>query len=121
MIEEYNIVVTMWDGGTPYERHFVKHKYGQPKWYVMSISLDAYRNRENRKCAKMLPNGGCQVVMYQGKRGSLQFNDEYESTKRANDKFGIHQELPEFYHDAWFDFYKAVGYDYKRKKYLTEE
>jgi hypothetical protein len=37
----------------------------------------------------------------------------------ARESFDFFDEAPIVEHDSVWDFYKAVGYDYKKKKYLT--
>lgn len=116
--------VILWEDGVQKEVHNFELEYSQKGWYISTISISSFREREatrlynytQRKHSYNLP----------GKRCSVKFGSEIEfdekQSQRVFEKYGIEDELktlPRFKHDSVWDFYKAIGYNYKKKRYIS--
>lgn len=110
---------TLWVDGKQAERHTFELPYGCKGWYIQGISVDAFSTRENTRLYEH-NLAGCWHVP--GKRCHVVFGQELEwqikERERLAEKFGVNSELPTWHHNSVWDFYKAIGYDYKRKKYV---
>ncbi|ELW0836648.1 hypothetical protein HI145_RS00065 [Escherichia coli] len=108
--------------GEAQEKHIIRMPaYGEEDWYKSTISVGAFRDRE--------------AEFFLGKQHerevlcSLWRLDEWDSenSRTAESMMAIvgianyqhpYDLLPTFEHASLFDFYKAVGYDYKKKRYI---
>lgn len=104
-----NYVITLWEDGIKKEHHKLSLSYGDKGFYRACTSLSAFSTREGTRLYKQR-----HVI---GKRCHVQMEHEIMDISHLA-KYGIYPEvLPTFEHATVWDFYKAVGYNYKRKKY----
>lgn len=91
-------------------------KYGQKGWYVSIGSLSAFAHNGDQEKHK-----GCWSpdYLYVCKR-SYEFEDECQNLSSRWPDLDD-RKLPVTEHASLWDFYKAVGYDYKRKKWLNTD
>lgn len=113
----------VYDREEPAEIHwFWLPNFGEPRFYVTLCSWNWFRNRE----------GGRLVAWHDarraGKKAVVPERRSYCNIIEDNDpmyhkevELKIYDALPTFEHATLWDFYKAVGYDYKRKKYQPKE
>lgn len=109
-----NWVVTKWVGNDPTEIHFVTTpSVTEPHFYRQTTSMDSFRNREairfNRAYMRKKPLPV---------RCHVQPRSDWNIMWSRGRPFADRDPLPEFYHADLWAFYKAIGYDYKNKKYL---
>lgn len=103
----YTQQVVVYDHGKPTEHHqFPVPSETDPGGYKTLLSLNAFRKREARRLSDL------QQTLRAGKPTQVPprrvaFLDE--------PRLGI--TLPTFTHKSLWDFYEAIGYDYKRKRY----
>lgn len=113
--------ITLWEDGIKKEVHQFDMPYGMPRWYVSVTSIGAFSTREGTKLYQHNLKGKRDVV---GKRCHVRFGDEitFEESMaaRLEANYGIKPDvLPIFTHATVWDFYKAVGYDWKKQKYVS--
>lgn len=111
-----NYIITLWEDGNKKETHKLSLSYGDPGFYRACTSLSAFSSREGTRlynCHKIKKK-----MHVEGKRCHVQMEGEIIDISHLA-QYGIYPEvLPTFEHATVWDFYKAVGYDYKRKKYV---
>jgi hypothetical protein len=96
--------VLLWVDGKPTELHSFELEYGVKNWYITITSLSAFGSREGGRLFKRHNAGHWDV---EGKRGQVgTVGGSY-----AN-------QVPEIKHETLWDLYKAIGYDYKLKRYI---
>lgn len=102
--------IVLWKDGEPSEVHKIELTYSDEQWYTSSVSLSSFRRRENERLFKRYTKGFRDVI---GKRCDVR-------TEAGMHGYFVDFKLilPVFEHKTVWDFYKAIGYDYKRKKYL---
>lgn len=120
-----DFMILVYEDGVPQSRHFVRTpEVSDSNFYRQATSLDAFRTREAKRLHEQHKKGIKDVV---GKRSWVRWYDEYsqevkvveESMKKYVPDYTHHfSATPEFFHNTVWDFYKQVGYDYKRKKYV---
>lgn len=109
---------------TPVSRHVIKGiEYGEKGFYRDTTSIDAFTNREHHTFAQNYRN-----KKKTPKRTDVRNYDEYirdkESTKNSLKKVGVNdfvdsvEKTPIFEHENIKQFYEAIGYDIKKKKYI---
>lgn len=108
--------------GVAQEKHIIRMPaYGKKGWYKSIISVGAFRDREAAYFLKSLSDEPI--------RFSLQRLSEWEESNKITAESmqavcGIqnyvhpYDNLPCTVHNSVFDFYAAVGYDYKKKRYI---
>jgi hypothetical protein len=95
----------------PTELHWFKLPKMMEKHHYRTIgSYEAFRNREANRFVKYLENGKPKPTF----RASC---DSFAITD-FEFKHGLYKNLKAFYHADLWDFYKAVGYDYKKQRYI---
>ena len=111
--------------GTVIEKHIIRMPaYNEKGWYNSVVSIDAFNNRESERfyqirCVKKKPLLGLLCHLY---RLSEWERDTQLSTNRMK-KYDPSYEhpynlVPCIEHQNVFDFYKHIGYDYKKKRYI---
>lgn len=103
-----NYRCVLWVKGTPIELHTFSLHYNDKGWYISTTSLSAFSRREGTR----LYEANLKGVTHVDKRVHVMWGDVLWSEEIVT------QGLPEIKHDSVWDFYKAIGYDYKKKKYL---
>lgn len=111
--------------GIPNERHVVNTPSpGEGDFYRQAVSLDCFKTRENKRTYHNHMKG---ISKIKGKLSHVNWYDEYittvDVTREFSNKTGIDINHPfdstlEHTHDSIWKFYKAVGYDYKKKRYV---
>jgi len=119
------LVIVFWEYGRPVSVHDVfTPGFGEPGFYRATISYDCYHNRECTRLYEANKKGRLSLP----KRGSVkhkkEFDEDRKSWKESYEKVtgekyeDYHDKLPRFRHASIWDYYKAVGYDYKKQRYL---
>lgn len=110
-------VVVLWDTKQPLEVHkFTMDEEGKSHYRAI-MSWNYFRNRESGKASKRVP------FMFRSHGMTLEsfeISASMEARIFAPDPAPILQ-LPQFDHSSIWDMYKAIGYDYKRKRYIRTE
>lgn len=95
--------------------HFVeKPTAGEHDFYRQTVSFNAFKEREleqfHKKWTKKLPTG---------RHFYWQSKEEYESELCIMSALALRVDgLPVYHHKSVWDFYKAIGYDYKKKRFV---
>jgi hypothetical protein len=119
-----NHKVILWEDGKPIQVHlFRTPEVSEPGFYRAVTSVGAFSTREKTKLYDRNRQGHRDVV---GRRCHVRWGEEIkwadEDTARLVEQYGRKMDpyidLPIFHHESLWDFYKAIGYDYKKKKYL---
>lgn len=113
-----NYCISLWEDGVWKELHKLSLSYGDEGFYRACTSLSAFKRREGERLYKMHTIHKKWDVV--GKRCHVQSEGDYEMPRRlfleaTGEEFN--GPVPTFEHATVWDFYKAVGYNYKRKKY----
>lgn len=106
------IIACLWRNGKPEEWHeFPLPGMCDKGYYRTAVSYDCFRNRENSRLYEANLKGIRDLPI----RTSL--NHEEEHSGWQGFRF-LNKPFPETqkHADLW-SFYKAIGYDYKKKKY----
>lgn len=111
------IFVEYGPGNEPIKRHEVTMpSVPEHDFYRQTVSFDAFRNFVAKVCAKT-----DRLTYYYKDEFSLKC--EEESKARFIEEYGdkvkgwlIATDLPGISHASLWDFYKYIGYDYKKKK-----
>lgn len=124
----YNCTATVWHNNVPTEFHlFPLPNFGDPHFNKTIKSYSAFRKRENtglylsQKKAHETKSKWIPPVL----RTSLKDKDEWDVDHRLlNDSLAKYnlKRKPEpkwIRHESLWDFYKAVGYDFKKKRYVS--
>lgn len=121
-------MVLVYEDGVPKERHVLETpQITERGFYRQTVSLNAFSNREAEKLYDHHKKGEMDV---KGKRCWVRWYDEFmrdlEFHQECFAKLAISFEhafsdTPEFSHTSVWDFYNAIGYDYKKKRYLKAE
>lgn len=109
--------------GEPHSRHVIPGiRYGEKDFYRATTSMNAFSERENERFYNAYIKG-----KKPEKRTSVHNYDEWirdrESMSRSLEESGIDdfvdpvEQTPVFEHNNIKDFYEAIGYDLKKKKY----
>jgi hypothetical protein len=105
------------------ERHSVHWfrvaEFKEDGFYVTAISFDAFRHRE----AKKLYEDGVKQNLTKKRtirpwRALSNHIFENDLVFEMEHKLKIHDDLKQHFHASLWDFYKAVGYDYKKQKWM---
>ncbi len=111
----------------PIEKHIIRMPtYGEKGWYKNVVSIDAFKDREAKRFydtiyVKKVPMFGLHCSLWRLEDWIRHNQITAESMLEIvgivdyQDPYDI---LPTFEHESVFDFYKAVGYDYKKKRYI---
>lgn len=123
----YDCTATIWRHNVPSEFHlFPLPNFGDPNFNRTIRSYTAFRKRENyglynsQKKARDTQTKWIPAAI----RTSLKDKDEWDVDHRllnqslAKYKLKTKAEPQWIRHDSIWDFYKAVGYDYKKKRYV---
>lgn len=108
----------------PVSRHIIKAKeYGEKGFYRDTVSMDAFTDRENANL-----NKNYLLNKPVAKRVDVRNYEQYVKTKKMTDehleKIGANKlvdkvdQTPIFEHENIKQFYEAIGYDIKKKKYI---
>lgn len=122
-------VAVIWRDGRPTEvHHFKTPGIGSKGFYREGISVDAYSSREAKRFYELMnikrkghPPIRAHVMRHvefiDAMKGFEDFcnSDKALPTLRGSKHF--FRALPEFFHESVWEYYKAVGYDYKRQRY----
>ncbi|MNQ58253.1 hypothetical protein D3C85_724440 [compost metagenome] len=108
---------TFWKDGTPVELHvFTLEPEGKSDYRAIG-SYNAFNNNEGKRLLND-PH-----VMFRGhavnERDHL-LSRQIQADTCARWELTPEPELPVFTHDSIWDMYKAIGYDYKRKRYVRQ-
>lgn len=107
-------VNTLWIQDEPSEIHTFDLTYGDPRWYVTITSLDSFSTRESTRLYHL------NIKKQSGKK--LPCLPKRSHLRRENEmmpwEFELYQHLPKFHHDTLWDMYIAIGYDFKKRKYV---
>ena len=106
--------VTLWIDGKAMEYHRFSMQYGDKGWYTSGISIDYFQKRESIKLWNSHQKGKRDV---QGKRCHVLWGFDLTQDELFDIKF--QRTLPTFEHNTIWDLYLAVGYDYKKQKYIA--
>lgn len=126
----YDCTATIWIDNTPTEFHlFPLPNFGDPHFYRTITCYEAFRKRENsglyfsQKKARDTKTKWIPPAI----RASMKDKDEWDVDHRilneslAKYKCKTKPEPIWIRHDSLWDFFKAVGYDYKKKRYVRTE
>lgn len=97
--------------------------YNEPGWYVQSISASAFRRRMQKRHIRTFKtaDGGWAAQAF---AVSFWFRSEYrvehEERRKIEARFGVDESADFTEHASLWDFYKAIGYDYKKNKLAVE-
>lgn len=109
-MSEYRI--TLWQDGTPIELHTFNLSYEDKGFYRAAVSIEYFSTRESKRLYEANLKGQRDLV---GRRCRVRWNDlDYMEINYT-------QQLPKFSHESVWDFYKAIGYDYKKQKYIENK
>ena len=97
---------------------FTLPKFGEPKFYTTITSYNAFRNREAGRLVRCLDDkrAGKRYVIPEWRTYCNIIPADcpmYETEKALK----MYEEFPTFEHATLWDFYLAIGYDFKRQKY----
>lgn len=97
--------------------------YNEPGWYTQGISIDAFRRRMQRRHVRIIRLAdGCTAA--QGFAVSFWFRCElrveYEARRKIETHFNVDEQGSATDHPTLWDFYTAIGYDYKKNKLAVE-
>jgi len=109
MKTDYKII--LWIDGKPTELHTLELNSDEAGWYTSITSIQAFSKRENERLFK---NNLAGKSFTPGKRCHVTWGTGSTSTFFSQRDRG----LSLFKHPSVWDFYKAVGYDYKKQKYI---
>jgi hypothetical protein len=105
----YKWVTDVWVNGEPVSRHFYPiPSPGEPDFYVTAISVDCFSNREARRHYAATQKKPFKHV------------EKRAHTRRLSELGLLSPKIPEFEHASLWDMYRAIGYDYKKQRYLKE-
>lgn len=120
------LLIFLFVDGEIHSQHVVKlPAYGEKRWYTSTLSWDAFSTRENTRvhkayvASKILPKY-CTV---------WRADEWHRSEDIVREIFLQHgtewlhpwEKSPKYEHASIFDFYKAVGYDLKKKRFVEEQ
>ena len=120
-------VAFLHSNNVPIEKHIIRMPaYGEKFWHRSVVTIDSFKNREAKRFydttyVKRVPMIGSHCSLW---RLDDWERDNENTTKSMLEICGIenykhpYDQLPTFEHESPFDFYKAVGYDYKKKRYI---
>lgn len=112
-------------GGAQVEYHIVKTPaYKDKGWYRTVGSMNAFRNRTLKRQVRQvnLPDGGTGYVgLRLSFRWSAESFREHEFRKAIYANTGGRMlDGPEIHHESIWDFYKHIGFDYKKNRFDVE-
>lgn len=115
---EYYWAAYEWHHHDRVKLHFIKSpKYNEPKWYVSVISSDSFNNREAKRHYEIYLKGKTLPLRFHMMRfHEYKFN--FKGLEKHSELLEKEKALPTQYHESIWNFYKAVGWDYKNKKYI---
>lgn len=126
----FDCTATLWLNNVPAEYHiFPLPNFGDPHFHKTITSYSSFRKRENAGLFN------CQVkarktqtpCVYPVIRASLKDKDDWDIDHRllneslAKYKLKIKPEPNWIRHESLWDVYKAIGYDFKTKRYIRAE
>lgn len=82
--------------------------FGEPNFYRHNLTFSGFRNRENKRLYEQQQKKKPVLA----KRCSVIEAGDWSSLEKA------YSELPHYTHPDIFEFYRAVGYSYSRKRYF---
>lgn len=109
------------------EKHIIRMPaYDEKGWYKSVTSIGAFNNRESTRFydiiyVKKVPLFGLHCSVWRLDEWERDNKITAESILRVTgiaDYKHPYDLLPQVEHKSVFDFYKAVGYDYKKKRYI---
>ena len=115
--------VIVYDREEPAEIHwFNLPKYGEPRFYTTTCSWNWFRNREGGRLVAWLDARRAKKKAVVPERRSYCNIIEPGDLMHAKEvELKVYDHLPTFEHSTLWEFYMAVGYDHKRKKYQPKE
>ncbi len=117
------MVCVLWVDSVAVEHHyFPLPTPDEPGFYRAVVSYNAYRERESTKFYDWCQKANRKIETYP-RRGHADREEDMFMAQRCmpqelQDKL---PKLPEFEHESIWAMYLAIGYDYKKKKYITKE
>lgn len=109
-MENFKCVSHLWIDDVKAEMHFFDLPREGKGSYVAIESYNRFHVREAKRSSKAAYETG--EILH--KRCHVQIIDD------AIFPIKMASETPKFFHETIWDMYKAVGYDYKKKKYITD-
>jgi hypothetical protein len=112
------MVCALWIAGEKKEHHFFDlPQFGEPDFYRATGSYNAFHTREARSLNMWLRR----KAGHPPRRGHVDDVDSMFSHIKLMPKSvrATMTQHPEFYHATIWDMYKAIGYDYQKKKYIV--
>ena len=112
-----NVVVEYNNDNWPIIRHdVIMPDFNEDEYYIQSISFGAFTRRMSEFCCK-----NRRLLYYYRDEESIRFEEDGRARliEQYGDKFRefkIPSELPGVSHENVWEFYKYIGYDYKKKK-----
>lgn len=110
--------------GIPVSRHVIKGiKYGEKGFYRATTSIEAFREREaevfyNHYISKKTLHKRTHVHDYDDYIRDMEFRNDSLKELDIDDFVDEIEQTPIFEHEDVKDFYNAIGYDIKKKKYI---
>lgn len=99
----------LWRNSVPVENHYFNlPDCGEPRFYQSIVSYTWFRKREGERFRKWYydPEHASKPLT----RARVDYADDLT---RCVDNL-----LPKFEHESIWDLYKAIGYDYKKQRYV---
>lgn len=106
-----------------------RNRIDGPGSYRATLSYEAFRMREIKRAfpdlKRGLINGGIRCHWY-----SLYIKEHFDEEREMIQKINVgllgrrvinpweEKDIPVIHHESIWEFYKHIGYDYKRKKYI---
>lgn len=110
--------------GAPVSRHVIKGiKYGEKGFYRATTSIEAFREREEEifyehYMSKKTLHKRTHVHNYDAYIRDREYRNNGLKELGINDFVDDVEKTPIFEHEDIKDFYNAIGYDIKKKKYI---
>lgn len=126
----YNCTAIVWRNNVPTEHHiFPLPNFLDPGFSITIRSYSAFRQRENRGLYESQQKAWQTQTKWipPAIRTSLKDKDEWEVDRKllvdtlTAHNIPVEPEPNWIRHESLWDYYKAVGYDYKRRRYIQVE
>lgn len=101
-----NWKVVLWENHKAKEYHTFTLDFDTKGWYVSTTSISAFSTREGTR-------------LYNSQKAGKRLNGKRCHVKFGDDDFdSLINNLPHYQHNSVWEFYEAIGYDYKKKRYV---
>lgn len=93
---------------------------GEPGFYRATVSYDAFRNFENTRLYNSMQKRKCYPDFHYSLKPTYEWEADEQLLFKALASFGVDAEhgiIEKLQHDSIWDFYKAIGFDWKKRRY----